>query len=196
MRYGQKYLCCFFFSSQSNFHIFYYFYDGLNAKNELPNYTLENHRSYKYLKVDQNENKQTAPRYNQDLNIKKFEDLQEVFRTFNFSEEQIDTIYNTLAAILLLGEINFKEGEADEAGIDNQEEVEKAARLLKVDEKKLCWSLINYCLVKKNVALKKVNDCNEAIRARDVLANNLYSRLVDYIIAVLNHKLSFGRAIL
>lgn len=184
------------FSSQSNFHIFYYFYDGLNAKNELTKYNLENHRSYKYLKINQNETKLTAPRYNQELNITKFGDLEEVLHSFNFSEEQIDTFYNTLAAILLLGEIKFKQDESEETAIENKEEADKVAKLLEVDEKKFSWSLVNYCLVKNNVALKKIHNCNEAKRARDVLANNLYSRIVDYVIAVINNKLSFGRAIL
>lgn len=184
------------FSSQSNFHIFYYFYDGLMAKNELSDYHLDTHRSYNYLRIEETDQK-TNPRYDTEENVKKFEDLQAVFQIFDFSQEQIETIYSILSAILILGEIKFKgASEQDSAHIENEDDPEKIAKLLKVDEKKFCWSLVNYCLVKKDMILKKVHNCIEAKSARDVLANNLYSRLVDYIISVINHKLSIGRTIL
>lgn len=95
----------------------------------------------------------------------------------------------------MLGEIEFKDA-SEKTGICNADEAVKVAKLLQVDEKKFSWSLVNYCLVKNNVALKKTHSCEEAKRARNVLVNNLYTRLVDYTIGVVNHKLSFGRAIL
>lgn len=157
-------------------------------------YHLQHNRSHRYLRVLENDTS-TTPRNNPEANISKFHELQEVFKEFDFAEEQIETIYRILAAILVLGEVKFKEGDNDNAEIEDGE-VENVALLLNVDDKKFSWSLMNYCLVNKGVAVRKQHTCDEARSARDVLANNLYCRLIDYIVSFLNHKLSYGRAIL
>lgn len=159
-------------------------------------YHLHPDRSYRYLRCVEDGSKAT-PRNDPEGNIAKFQELQEILQEFDFSEEQIETVYKTLAAVLALGEVKFKEGTSENAEIDaSEEQAEKVALLLNVDPKKFCWSLTNYCLVNKGVAVRKQHTCDEARSARDVLANNLYSRLVDYIVAFVNHKLSYGRAIL
>lgn len=71
-----------------------------------------------------------------------------------------------------------------------------AAQLLKVDEKKFCWALCNYCVVVKGSAVKRKHTRTEAEEARSVLASGIYYRLVDWIVNVINLKLSFTRAVL
>lgn len=158
-------------------------------------YRLLPNRSHRYLRSIANDSSVT-PRNNPEENIQKFEELENILKEYDFSEEQITTTYKILAAILVLGEVKFK-GEANEcAEIDDDKQVENVALLLNVDTEKLCWSFTNYCLVNKGVAVKKRQTCDEARSARDVLANNLYSRLVDYIVSFVNYKLSYGRTIL
>jgi myosin-3 len=70
------------------------------------------------------------------------------------------------------------------------------AQLLEVDEKKFLWALTNYCTVQKGTAVRQRQTPMEAEEARDALACCLYSRLVDWIISVINHKLFFTRAVL
>lgn len=70
------------------------------------------------------------------------------------------------------------------------------AELLEVDEKKLNWSLLNYCVVVNGTAVRRkqtVSGVHESIR---VFAQTLYARLFDWIVNVINLKLSFTRAIL
>lgn len=129
-------------------------------------------------------------------NFNKFQELERIFEEYEFSKEQTATVYSTLCAILHLGEVQFKALENDAASIETEEEVGKVASLLKIDQKKLSWSLVKYCFVNKGTAVSRPHTCEEASTARDVLANALYTRLVDYIVSVINHKLSFGRAIL
>lgn len=69
------------------------------------------------------------------------------------------------------------------------------AKLLGLDAKKFTWSLINYCLIVKGSAMRRTHTCEEAKRARDVLANTLYQRLVDWIINIINYKLSLRRSL-
>lgn len=72
----------------------------------------------------------------------------------------------------------------------------KAAELLGVDVKKFTWSLNNYCLIKKGSAIRRKHTVEEAREARDVLANTIYQRLVDWIINNINYKLSVTRTLL
>lgn len=44
--------------------------------------------------------------------------------------------------------------------------------------------------------MKMKNTCDEARNSRDVLANNLYCRFVDYVVGAINDKLEIGKAIL
>lgn len=153
-------------------------------------------RSLRYLRICESDSS-TVPRHDSESNIQKFQEIENILKEFEFSQDQIESVYNILAAVLLLGEIKFKGQVGDNAEIDDNEEiVQKIALLLNVDAAKFSWALTNYCLINKGVAVRKKQTCDEARSARDVLANNLYSRLVDYIINFVNHKLSYGRVIL
>lgn len=164
-------------------------------RGELEKYSLDPHRSYKYLRTNGEKNT-ISPRCDIDGNVKKFDIIREILVDFDFTEEQRDTIFACLAAILILGQIEYEEEEEGSGKVTNEEEVEKVAQLLNLDGKKFKWTLTNYCFVEQGVAVKRKHSLAEAKCARDFLANNIYSRLVDYIISVINHKLSYGRVIL
>ncbi|KAJ8934235.1 hypothetical protein NQ314_013494, partial [Rhamnusium bicolor] len=106
-----------------------------------------------------------------------------------FSENQINTINSVMAAILNLGEARFCGNENCLAELDNTEVITYFSDLLEIENKKICWALTNYCLIRGGNAIRKRNTCEEARDTRDVLANNLYTRLVDYIIGIINNKL-------
>lgn len=64
-----------------------------------------------------------------------------------------------------------------------------------MDSKKLIWALVNYCLVVRGSAIRKKHTYEEAKEARDVLANTLYQRLVDWLINIINYKFSMTRSL-
>jgi myosin-3 len=68
--------------------------------------------------------------------------------------------------------------------------------LLSVDSKKLAWALCNYCIVENDTAARRRHSRPEAIEAKNVLARAIYTRLVDWIINIINLKLSLTRAVL
>ncbi|KAF5291882.1 hypothetical protein FQA39_LY14219 [Lamprigera yunnana] len=168
--------------NQPNFHILYYFYDGIQASGELNKYLLSDNRQCRYLRIPSNSKLNSRPRDNPKLNVKRYEKILEILRDFEFTEEAIQSILNTLAAIILLGDINFIENEQTE--IENTECVANVAQLLKVDEEKFIGTLMNSNNIKNNAA-----------HNRDVLANTLYSRVVQYIVNFINNKLLFGLSI-
>ncbi|XP_011875420.1 PREDICTED: neither inactivation nor afterpotential protein C isoform X2 [Vollenhovia emeryi] len=183
--------------NQSNFHIFYYLYDGLEASGKLKTYFLPSGRKLRYLRVtDKGTEKKRAfkVRSEPQNNAIKLEELKECFKLMDM-EEHCQTIWKILAAILTLGEIRFVEGNNGEAEVDNTETAKRVAELLGIDSKKFIWSLVNYCLVVKGSAIRRKHTCEEAKEARDVLANTLYQRLVDWIINTFNYKLSMTRSL-
>lgn len=70
------------------------------------------------------------------------------------------------------------------------------AELLEVDSKKLYWSLTNYCLIVNGAAVRRKQTVAGVYECIRVFAQNLYARLFDWIVNVINLKLSFTRAIL
>lgn len=130
-------------------------------------------------------------------NVRKFKEFESNLLKLDFTADQIDTIYKIFAAILLLGELKFDlaENSATYADLLNPEMASLVAHLLKVDEKKFQWALLNYCVIAQGHAERRRHTPDQAREARDSLASNIYSRLVDYIVNMVNSKLAFGRAV-
>ncbi|KAG5898728.1 hypothetical protein JTB14_020922 [Gonioctena quinquepunctata] len=180
--------------NQGNFHIFYYLYDGLVAAGKHRKFRLNSNREYRYLR-DSHNPKSDRPKDEIDTNINKYTKISNYLQELEFSQDEINSINSAIAAILNLGEAEFDACDDLTAALVNREVVENFADLLKVDSKKICWALTNYCLVKEGDVMRGRNSCKEATDTRDVLANTIYARLVDYILETINNKLSFGKAI-
>ncbi|XP_014215430.1 neither inactivation nor afterpotential protein C isoform X2 [Copidosoma floridanum] len=185
--------------NQSNFHIFYYFYDGLEAAGNLRQYLLPQGRRMRYLRVydsDSMSGRKRSFKVRNDPhgNSKKFEQIKECLRLLEM-EEHCETLCYVLAAILNLGDVRFIENNTGEAEVHNIETAKSVAELLNVDVKKFTWSLCNYCVIKKGAAVRRRLTCDEAKEARDVLANTIYQRLVDWLVNNINQKLSVSRTL-
>lgn len=165
--------------------------------NELDSLKLEAGRNYRYLRIESEKLDCKLPycRNDEEGNVAKFQAFEEYLKLLDFETEQIESIRKILAAILILGNVRFAD-DGKFATIETHEEVQMVAQLLALDEKKFEWALVNYCLVQSGVAEKRKHTNDEARDARDVLAGTIYSRLVDWIVNIINQKFAFGRAIL
>ncbi|XP_055637431.1 neither inactivation nor afterpotential protein C [Toxorhynchites rutilus septentrionalis] len=182
--------------NQSNFHIFYYFYDMMEAEGRLRAYSLERGRNYRYLRIPESSAGDKLKYCRNDVpgNVQAFKEFEQLLLALEFSPEILETVYRTLAAILMLGEVRFRDTDGV-TELDGLVVPSKVAALLQLDEKKFQWALMNYCVIIRGSAERRRHSPDEARDARDVLAATIYSRLVDWIINTINHKLSFGRAI-
>ncbi|XP_076750741.1 STKc_myosinIII_N_like and MYSc_Myo21 domain-containing protein ninaC isoform X1 [Xylocopa sonorina] len=183
--------------NQSNYHVFYYFYDGLDAMGKLKQYQLLPGRKSRYLRISGKgtERKRSFKVRNDPRgNVVKFEELKENLKILEM-DEHYETIWNVLAAIINLGEIRFVEGNNGEADMDNDEAANRVAQLLNLDKKKFIWALLNYCVLVKGSVVRRKHSCEEAREARDVLANTVYQRLVDWIVNTINHKFMVTRTL-
>ncbi|KAF7992951.1 hypothetical protein HCN44_005732 [Aphidius gifuensis] len=183
--------------NQSNFHIFYYLYDGLEARGKLNDYSLPPGRRLRYLRIaDKASGNKRSFKIRNDPqgNSLKYDEINDSLKLMEM-DEHLEFIWKTLAGILLLGEIKFTEDTNGGAEIQNNDIANTVASHLGVDKKKFLWCLTNYCLIKNGSAVRRKQTCNEAKESRNVLANTLYQRLVDWIINNINMKISMTRTL-
>ncbi|KAK0087267.1 hypothetical protein PV325_001365 [Microctonus aethiopoides] len=178
---------------ERNFHIFYYMYDGLKADNRLEefhlDYSLRN--SHRYLS-DINQMSQS--------HIDKFHQIKKGFKVLGFQDNEVDTVYAVLSAILHLGDIEFKEV-VSEDNTDNKSvvvdetPVERVSQLLGVEKIDLLEALTSISVVTKGEIITRNNTEAEAASARDAMAKGLYGRLFDWMVNQINLLLNFNRSI-
>ncbi|CAG9784623.1 unnamed protein product [Diatraea saccharalis] len=182
--------------SHANFDLLYYFYDAMNGTNRLDEFCLEKSRKHRYLRISEEPTKGAkGARESPQENIEFYKEFIENLKVLDWEEEDISFLETTLAAILVLGNVRFKDGKSGSAEIENPDEAKKVAKLLSLEEVKFLWALLNYCLIESGTAVKRRHSTDEARDARDTLAAALYKRLIDWMINLINSKLSFMRSV-
>jgi myosin-3 len=168
--------------NEGNFHIFYYFYDGLEEENKLADYYLD--ASFK------NQHKFLKPqKRNVQVNRIIWKQLNNSFRVVGFKNDQIDSIYRILAGILNLGDIEFCEID-DELGVKDMASLLRSANLLGIESNDLLEALTCTSVVTRGEIIVKHNTIQEAIVIRDAMARTLYARLFDWIVNHINTSLN------
>ncbi|XP_059059333.1 neither inactivation nor afterpotential protein C [Achroia grisella] len=182
--------------SQANFNLLYYFYDAMETANRLEEFSLEKNRKHRYLRIPEELAKPTiSVRESPDQNSENYKEFIENLKILDWEELDINFLQTVIAAILVLGNVKFKDDKNGSAEIENPEEAKKVAKLLCLEEAKFLWALLNYCLVENGTAVKRKHSTDEARDARDTLASALYKRLIDWMFNLINSKLSFMRSV-
>ncbi|XP_013181389.1 PREDICTED: neither inactivation nor afterpotential protein C isoform X2 [Papilio xuthus] len=182
--------------AHANFNLLYYFYDAMEAENRLEELYLEKYRKHRYLRIlEEPPRGVRGVRETPSDNVAKYKEFVEHLKILDWEQEDIKFFETVLAAILVIGNVRFKDSRNGTAEIENPEEAKKVAKLLSLDEVKFLWALLNYCLIERGTAIKKRHSTDEARDARDTLASALYKRLIDWMINMINSKLSFMRSV-
>lgn len=184
----------FFFSGESNFHIFYYLYDGLQAESKIEKYYLDPvyRKNHKYLSDSHSST-------HVDSNVEKWKQVKESFKVLGFKDDEIDTVNRVLAAILNLGDLEFEEvvtndNTDNKARIIDVAPMHRVCYLLGVEPSEFLDALTSNSVVTRGETIIRNNTSEEASAVRDAMAKGLYGRLFDYIVNQINILLAFNIA--
>ncbi|KAI8438389.1 hypothetical protein MSG28_010933 [Choristoneura fumiferana] len=177
---------------ESNFHVFYYLYDGLESEGRWRKFYLDEqlksrHRYLQPLSVAHREH-----------NVHRWRQLNQAFKVVGFQDEEVQIIYKMLSAILHLGDIEFGETAGDDntdnkATIIDTAPLHRASCLLGVETVDLRECLTSSSVVARGETIARHCSPVEAAVARDATARGLYARAFDRIVERINALLCQNR---
>ncbi|XP_047481319.1 myosin-IIIb-like isoform X4 [Penaeus chinensis] len=180
---------------EQNFHIFYYLYDGLEAENKLMQYSLDKSKrdKHRYLAgAAWSKEKSEAA-------VQQFNKVVEGFTSLGFRDDELDSVYRILAAIINLGDVEFYQtidkDNMEQAAVKNVEQIKIVSELLGIDPADLADALTSNSVVTKGEIITRNNTVEEAVSTRDAMAKAMYGRLFDWIVNNINRLLSFCRIV-
>lgn len=175
---------------ERNFHIFYFLLHGM-SREELKKLDLKPEVNKYELLLDGGV--EFIPGMN---DSERWEEVIDALRIMNFSSEEIQNIMEVVAAMLLMGNINFERdrgaattGNGEKSKIQNRKILSSVARLLKIEETELEKSLTLRIVNAKGDSVKCTLNTEESEQAQKSFVKALYGRLFDWLVSRINQSL-------
>ena len=120
------------------------------------------------------------------------DDLRDAFRSLGFKSKHISSIFSVLAAILLLGNIEFGEADAQDvsAYVINMPVLQQAAKLLGVPAEELAETLTYKTTYARKEIFTVLLNAKQSTVQRDQLVQDLYAILFAFVVETANYKLA------
>ncbi|GLT47521.1 hypothetical protein SLA2020_212130 [Shorea laevis] len=170
---------------ERNYHCFYMLCAA--PPEDVEKYKLGNPRTFHYL------NQSNFYELEGVDESKEYLTTRRAMEVVGISLEEQDAIFQVVAAILHLGNIEFVKGQeidSSEPKDDNSRfHLKTAAELFMCDEKALEDSLCKRVIVTRDESITKSLDPDSAALSRDALARTVYSRLFDWIVNKINNSI-------
>ena len=174
-------------SGERNFHIFHYLLSGA-AADERQHLQLHSASAsfFRFL------SRSRASGHSNQADAIRFGQVKEAFKAVGFPKKAVASIFQVLAAILHLGNLEFaidRSRNADSAVVKNPHTLATVAELLGVESTELEDALTNKSTVVGGEVCAVFLDAEGAASNRDDLASSLYGLVFSWIGEFLNEKL-------
>ncbi|XP_039162818.1 myosin-11 [Eucalyptus grandis] len=167
---------------ERNYHSFYHLCAA--PQEEIEKYKLGNPESFHYL------NQSDCYHLDGVNDAEEYLAIRRAMNVVGISEDEQDSIFRVVAAILHLGNINFSKGEETDSSVVMDEKskfhLEMTAQLLKCDIHELEDALCKRLMVTPEEIIQRSLDPLGAAISRDGLAKTIYSRLFDWLVDKIN----------
>ncbi|KAI3385236.1 hypothetical protein SNEBB_001731 [Seison nebaliae] len=173
-------------NDERNFHIFYQLLSGFPNLKDL---CLSSRKAIDYkLLFDENDQGTSMEKNDK----KNFSEILSSFDILQFSAKEQNVIFQIIAAILLIGELEFSSANNDEGSeILDKELSRKICYLLEIEEEMFHTHLtMNNIGVNRQVVSKMLNQ-QQAETGRKSFIKSLYDRLFKFVIGRINDSMSF-----
>ena len=170
---------------ERNFHTFGLMFAGMTDVEKTAN-RLETPDAYRYLKAE--------PMDNLEQKVAEWKEMVEAFKLCGFTDIEKDQCFTLTAAVLHMGNLNFKEGENDAGEVDNNDVLDTISTLLMVKAERLKEAFCKVVVTMRGEVIVKTNSEAQCANARDASAKGLYERLFWWLVAKLNISLRPSKA--
>ncbi|KAI0337964.1 glycosyltransferase family 2 protein [Trametopsis cervina] len=175
---------------ERTFHVFYQFLAG-STPQERDRFALEDPSDYALLASSGCYRLPAGPFSDDSIAM---EELRSSMKTLGFKPKHIASIFSLLVAILLLGNVQFGEGDARDvsAYVSNMLVLEQAAGLLGVAPDELAEALTNKTSYVRKELYTVMMNATQSSAQRDSLTRDLYAILFAFVVETANHRFAPG----
>jgi myosin-3 len=171
---------------EQTYHIFYYLLAGI-GQCDIFSYDLGLPSSHNYM------NSKGAPTDGQIMseeNVTNFNELLATLTDMGFPEDDIASMLTILCAIMLVGDLSFKENGNDEAEYTSDPKlIEQIANLLQCDAGKLEAAFLSFTSKVGKDTMTRPYNLAKANDNRDAFAKAFYARMFGWIVTHCNATL-------
>jgi chitin synthase len=173
---------------ERSYHVFYQFLAGATAT-ERDTYNLEDPSDYALLASSGCYRLPGGPFSDDSIAM---DELRAAMRMLGFKPKHVSSIFALLAAILLLGNIQFGEGDARDvsAYVMNTPVLDQIARLLGVTSDDLGQTLTNKTNYVKKELYTVLLNAEQSAAQRNQFVRDIYAILFAFVVETSNHRLA------
>ncbi|KAK0443981.1 glycosyltransferase family 2 protein [Desarmillaria tabescens] len=173
---------------ERSYHIFYQLLAGATTT-ERDNLNIEDPSDYALLASSGTYRLPAGPFSDDSIAMG---DLRQAMRILGFKPKAMSSIFSTLMAILLLGNLQFHDGDTHDfaAYVANAPVLDHIARLLGVTSEDLGQTLTNRTSYVRKELYTSLLNAEQAALQRDHFVRDLYAILFAFVVETVNHKLA------